>query len=104
VSTLAGGDYGYGRGWFRTSDLSRVKRRLLRGLQVAEIRIAQFATLRAGHPRRTDYQGLRTIIGDSGRKATFCPLRPGRIWTVTVAACGLRADRDRRDRLHAMER
>ena len=33
---------------------------------------AEFATMRAGDLRGTDYQGLRTIARDSGRKATFC--------------------------------
>jgi hypothetical protein len=59
-----------GRGWFRTSDLSRVKR------QAQKVRTASTRRMRRYLPRclrLADYRGLRTITGDSGRKNGFLP-------------------------------
>src|SRR5919108_5132383 len=64
-----------GRGWFRTSDLSRVKRRVFFGVPEAGIRIAkpnppQCELTSCGTRIAWDYARLSGIQAE---RATFCP-------------------------------
>jgi hypothetical protein len=72
---LAQTDCGDGRGWFRTSDLSRVKRRGLGVCQEPEPALPSgMRHPRGPCPPSADYRGLRTILGDSGREGDFLPI------------------------------